>query len=285
MLDGTAQSDGVLLGVQANGQTIWKNTVLPGNGWYDGDVNITALSGQTIKVRFLAHPGLTLNSQFDQVCWRDIRIETDFSTTANLQVQLPTGVGTPLFSSEATPGSISGQIANISANLPGHFTVFTAAPPAINLGQTLLNFPVTVWKASNEGLPFQFAYDSSGTIGSVSSGGVTKTAIALIPPRRGATVLTVPVTLPPNATHLTIGYALADAPPVFGTILDYSGADFIVRINGTEVMREHRESTGWQQLQVSLVPWSGQPVLVELKVDADENQLFDFAYFSNLTVQ
>jgi hypothetical protein len=283
MIDGTAQSDGVLMGVQIDGTTVWRTMVVPGNAWYDGVVDITSYGGRTVTLRLLTHPGLLLNAQFDQACWRDIRIETDFSTTANLQVELPTGV-TPQFGAEAQVNSISGQVANVSLALPGHFTVFTATPPNIPLGGTLLNLPVKVWKASNEGLPFQFAYENSGNIGVVASGGVTKNAIAAIPPRRGATILTFAGTVPANANTLTVGYALADAPPVFGTILDYSGAEFIVRVNGTELHRHRIESVGWQQAIVDISPWRGKPALFELTADADENQLFDFAYFSDLTV-
>jgi hypothetical protein len=285
LADGSNKSDGVLYGVQINGQTQWKQTILPGSGWTKVALDLTALAGKTAKITLLTHPGLLLDAQFDWSCWKDLSIATDFSTNTKLQVQLPASATKPLVGDSATLESLSGQVAGVSLHVPGALTVFSKAPPAIQIGESLMDFPVTVWKASNEGLPIRFANDNSGVIGPVSSQGISKRAIAAIPPKRGLTLLTVPVTLPPAANSITFGYGLADPPPIFGSSLNYSGVTFIGRANGQEIFRQHVETAGWQQAQIDVRSLSGKPVLFELQVDAENNQLFDFSYFTNLTVQ
>ncbi|CAN5600425.1 hypothetical protein BH10ACI4_BH10ACI4_24550 [soil metagenome] len=282
--DGSAQSDGVLFGVQVNSQTLWKATVLPGTGWNNGTVDLTPYAGKSIKLRLLTHPGAALNPFFDSACWNLLQIRTDFSTTTNVRVQLPPNAGIPQFTPNVTIVNVGGQAADISLHVPAKFAVFASQPPALTVGQSLMNTTITVWKATG-GLPVQSVYDVSGTIGSVSAGGITKTAIAAIPPRNGETLLTTAVTLPPSATTMLFGYGLADAPPGIGAITNYSGVTFIVRANGTEVLRQTVGVAGWSQAQIDVSQWRGKPVLFELIADADQDQLFDFAYFTDLTVR
>jgi hypothetical protein len=280
--DSNGKSDGVLFGVQVNGQTVWKETVQQGTGWNSGSVDLTPNAGSTVKLRFLTHPGLMLNTAFDSACWKSLKINTDFSTTAAMQLQLAKDSAAPQFSPNVSLTSVSQNEVNISMPVPGKFTVFTATPPVLALGGSLLDVPLTVWKSAGD-LPAQGAYDVSGTIGSVVSGGLTKTAVAAIPPRDGQTWLTTAVTLPSNATTLTVDYGLADAPAGYGSI-NYSGVTFIVRANGTEILREDASSAGWAERQVDVTAWKGRPILLELIVDADGDQLFDFAYFAGLTI-
>jgi hypothetical protein len=169
-------------------------------------------------------------------------------------------------------------------HVPGKFAVFAPQPPVLTIGQSLLSTPITVWKATG-GLPIQAVYDISGTIGTVSAGGVEKTAVAAIPPRNGETLLTTSATLPSSANTMLFGYGLADAPPGIGAITNYSGVTFIVRANGTEILRQTINVAGWSQAQIDVSQWRGKPVLFELIADADQDQLFDFAYFTDLTVR
>ena len=130
----------------------------------------------------------------------------------------------------------------------------------------------------------QTAYETSGSIGPTSSGGVTKTAVAAIPPRDGQTLLSSAVTLPTNATTISFGYGLADAPAGQGAITNYSGVTFIVRANGTQLLSQAVDTVGWSAMQVDVSQFAGKPVVFELIVDANQDQLFDFAYFTDLTI-
>jgi hypothetical protein len=284
LADGSSQSDGVLFGLQVNGQTLWKATVLPDTGWNNGSVDLTPFAGTTVKLRLLTHPGIALNPAYDSAGWNLLRINTDFSTVANVQLQLPPDTVTPQFTSNTTLSSLAGQTANISLPVPGKFAAFAIQPPLLAAGQSLLNTPITVWQATG-GLPIQSVYDLSGTIGSVRSGGVSKTAIAAIPPRDGQTLLTSAVTVPSIANTITLGYGLADSPPGTGPITNYSGVTFIVRANGTEIFNQAVNTAGWAQAQLDVSQWRDKPVLFELIVDANHDQLFDFAYFTDLTVR
>ena len=282
--DGNSQSDGVLFGVQINGQTAWKATVLPDKGWTAGTVDLTSYAGTTVKLRLLTHPGLALNPAFDSACWNALSINTDFSTTANVQLQLATGSSTtPQFTSNVTLSSLAGNTASISLPVPAKFSVFTTQPATVAIGQSLLTTPMTVWETTG-GLPMQAVYETSGSIGPTSSGGVTKTAVAAIPPRDGQTILSSAVTLPSNATTISFGYGLADAPAGQGAITNYSGVTFIVRANGTQLLSQAVNTVGWSAMQVDVSQFAGKPVVFELIVDANQDQLFDFAYFTDLTI-
>jgi hypothetical protein len=280
--DGNEQSDGVIFGVQVNQQTVWRQTVLPGTGWNNGSADLTPYAGTTVKLRFLTHPGTMLNPLFDAACWKALRINTDFSTTSTLQLQLTPGSTAPVFTPNITVSSVGSGVANISMSVPGKFSVFTVTPPTLIPGGTLLDTPFATWNATG-GLPSPGAYDSSGTISQVSSAGVTRRAIAAIPPRDGQSLLTTAVMLPPTATSMTVSYGLADGQQGSGSI-NYSGVTFIVRANGTEVLRRTVNTAGWSQTQVDLSQWKGQPVLFELITDADGDQLFDFSYYSDLSI-
>jgi hypothetical protein len=282
--DGNSLSDGVIFGVQVNGQTQWKATILPDAGWTNGSVDLTPYAGSTIKLRLLTHPGVALKPYFDSACWNAIQITTDFSSTATAQLQLPTNsVAVPQITPNATLTPLQGQTATVRVPVPGKFAVFTQPPPLLSVGSSLLTTSFTVWETTG-GIPIQSVYENSGTISSVSSSGVSRTAIAAIPRHSGQTILTSAVTLSPSASALSLGYALADAPAGADPIQSYSGVNFIVRANGTQVFNQAVSTTGWATSQIDVSAWRGLPVLFELIVDANQNQLFDFAYYSDLTI-
>jgi hypothetical protein len=280
--DGNEQSDGVIFGVQINQQTAWRSTVLPGTGWNSGSIDMTPYAGTTVKLRLLTHPGVLLNPLYDAACWRSVRLSTDFASTSVMQLQLASGSATPSFTPNISVNSISGSVASISMRVPGKFSVFSATPPALGLGASLLDTSMTAW-SSTGGLPSPLAYDISGKIGPVSSAGVTKTSVASIPPHDGQSLLTTAVTLPPNAATMTIGFGLGDGPTGYGSI-NYTGVIFSVRANGTEIFRRSDNTAGWSEEQVDISPWKGQPVIFELITDSDGDQLFDFAYYTNLSI-
>lgn len=280
--DGNSQSDGVIFGVQVNQQTAWRATVLPGTGWNHGSVDLTPYVGSTVKIRLLTHPGIALNPYFDAACWKSVSINTDFSTTSALQLQVAGAGSSVAFTPNVKMTSKSGDIASITMPVPGKFSYFASAPPSLGPGASLFDTPFTTWNATG-GLPSQGIYDTSGTIGSVVSGGVAKKAIAAIPPRDGQTLLTTAASLSSTAKTIALGYGLSDGPPGSGAI-NYSGVTFIVRANGVEVFRSTVSASGWRQQQIDISPWSGQSVVFELIADADGDQLFDYAYYTDLTI-
>jgi len=134
------------------------------------------------------------------------------------------------------------------------------------------------------GRRFAHALDGGLERYQTSAAGATRNAIAAIPPRDGQTLLTSAVNLSPNVSTLTVGFGLADGPAGFGSI-NYSGVTFVIRANGTEVLRRTTNVAGWQTALVDITPWRGRPVLFELITDADGDQLFDFAYYADLTIR
>jgi len=283
--DSTGRSDGALFGVQVEGVTEWRQTVLPGK-WQAGSIDLTRFAGSTIMVRFLTHAGEKLNALFDGPCWGDLQIETKLQIPqASLNVGVPTGSLIQGLSEGVKLGESIEQD-EIRLDLPAQFAVFVKAPPTIKIGESLLDFPYETWKAPYGGLPFPFAVDRSGSLDRAVSGGVVSgRALASYPPRNGSTLITTALSVPKEAGSLVVGYGLADAPAEFGPDFEYSGVEFSVCINGRSVFAEEVRTAGWRETRIDLQDYRGKPALIQLKTDSQKIALFDWAYWTNLTLQ
>ena len=287
VVDGPGKSDGVLFGVQIDGVTLWRQNVQPGK-WQPGSIDLTPYAGKTVTVRYLTNAGPQQNARFDWPCWGSLNLETSFDIpSVSLAITLPAGGKIRGLSDGATldEGAAAGSAA-IRTALPARVTVFAEEPPAIALGESLLDFPYEVWKSSYEGLPFPFSVEDSGNIDAARSGGVTraKTLIA-VPPRNGFTIITSAVRIPQDANTLEVEYGLIDPPASYGPDFEYSGAEFSLQINGKSVFAEEIRTAGWRARRVPVDSYRGKRVLIQFKVDAQKLSLYDWARWTNLTVR
>ena len=277
-------SDGAIFKVTINGSEVFRKGLHLGVYW-PVQVDLTPWAGKTVAIRFAIHPGPALNPIDDIGVWGDINITSAPSTAPvgfsvvvpGAVSTVPTANGVPLTPS-ADPNTYLGQVA-----LPSQIAVFAAPPPTVNLGQSLLNLPIDVWKQGYGGYPFLYKNDRSGQIGNVSSGGVSRFSIAAWPADRSYTLLTTSVHIPADASQLSLSVGLTDPPPPIVSI-PYTGVDFSILINGQQIWEQLVQVQGWNDQTVDLTPYRGQDVLITLQADSDGSGTWDWGNWADLTI-
>ena len=103
----------------------------------------------------------------------------------------------------------------------------------------------------------------------------------------GQTILAWGVKLPANVTSLNFTTALGDLPDgstLFGPV-GYSGVEFSVRVNGKVLFSRQEQAAGWNAASVNISAYAGQNVLIELAVDSLRTDIFDYAYWTEISIQ
>jgi hypothetical protein len=284
--DSAGQSAGVLFGIQINGATQWRQTVSPGK-WQQGSVDLTPYAGTTIVLRLLTTVGPSQNPAFDLACWASLNLQTSFDQpNAPLTLGGPAGSQLPGYSAGVSSDNATPEgLTPIRVSLPGSFVVFVEEPPAIGLGESLLDFPYDVWKQGYDGLPVSGSVQGSGLIEAATSAGVERsTTLSAEPPKNGVTIITTAVTIADGANWLQVEYGFNDPPASYGSDFTYSGAGFSVQINGDNIFTDSVFNAGWRSQRISLEAYRGKRVLVQFKVDSQGLSLYDWGRWTNLTV-
>ncbi len=261
--------DGVLLVVRVDGREIWRQTVKQAS-LLPVQLDLTPWAGRTVALRLITHPGHSLNTNGDLSAWSNLRLIV--GQADNLQVQVVSlGSADPV---------------TVETALPGRFVFFPEPPPAVAVGDSLLDQPFEVWRQGYGGWPFLGRVDSSGVIQPVKSGDqVEERALPTIPPTKGSTLVTWGVHLPPDAANLEFRVGLANPSPPLPPTIDYSGAKFLLNINGESVWSLELRQNGWQPVTVDISKWQGQDVVIQIGLDAESNAIFDWAHWAGLTIR
>jgi hypothetical protein len=283
--DRATRSDGVFLVIRIDGEEQWRANLAP-VGLHPFSIDITKYAGRTVTFRLITHPGIHGNAILDWACWTDLQITTDVSRP---QTAIPVALGgdglIAAVSDTARLDSVDGKTVQVTMDLPGKFVLFSTPPQPVTTGSSLLDFKFDVWRAGYDGLAYQNSYEYSGTItGAASAGELREKTLTARPPRNGFTIITFPVQLPQDASQLQFGAGLADPPPDYDQNLNYSGVNMIFLINGEKLWEKELRTAGWTDVSIDLGRWAGKPVLVELVVDSLNNAAFDWAQWSDLTV-
>jgi hypothetical protein len=279
-------SDGATFVLRINGTDAWSKTLKPRQP-AAAQVDLTPWAGQTIHLRFIVHPGPSLNPIADLGCWADLSLTTQSDGAAvPFQVIVPDGDSAPLFGGTVQlTGQNQGQVYSANAQVPSRFAIFSQTPPLIEKGQSLLDLPFDVWKMGYGGMPFPFRVGPSGTIQPVVSGGQTEDrALQTFPPQNGVTLATWGVQLPPDASTLDFKYGLADPLPPLPPTISYSQTDFSVKVNGEKVWSRTIQLNGWNIQSADISKWAGQNVVIQIAVDALGQGTFNWSDWSGLTV-
>ena len=88
-----------------------------------------------------------------------------------------------------------------------------------------------------------------------------------------------------EANFLAVEYGLLDPPSSYGPEFEYTGAEFSLQINGEKLFADEVRTRGWRARRIDLEAYRGKRVLIQLKTDAQKLSLYDWARWSNLTVQ
>jgi hypothetical protein len=278
------RSDGALFVVRVNGADVFKQMVYRGLP-VPAHINLAAWAGRSVDIRFIVHPGPSLNPTDDFGVWSDLAIAIDDSAfVPEFDVALPSGSQSPAING-AIQGSpdVSGAAFHATSAVPGKFVVFSHPPAAVDLNGSLLDLPYDVWRVTYDGMPALGVTEVSGSIRPIAAAGVTEPrALATYPPNGGKTQVTWAVQLPPNASQLAFKVGLTDPPPPL--VVSYSGVDLAVRVNGETLFTLSTQLAGWKPQVLDISKWAGQNVVIELDVDSDNNASYDWVYWTDLTV-
>ncbi len=155
------------------------------------------------------------------------------------------------------------------------------------VGEDLTQRQATSFRQSYKSMPGPYSDPDSIRIEDRTAGGApVPKALYIQPPTEGRIYASWPLTLPSGAKALTFQYGLTDPLPVFGgaTIL-YSGASFHVFVNGEELFQEFKQLPGVNAGRIDVSKWAGQPVVVQVAVDAEGTAIFDWGFFSQLMLE
>ena len=204
-------------------------------------------------------------------------------------VTMPTGAGTAPYlpGINATPISEQPNAFQVTRDIPGNLLAFSSQPQQIPVGTDLLDLPYTKFSSTFDALPAVYQDDQNGIIvNNVGLGGVTLSrAIFSNPAANGRIYLSWTGVLPGSPTHLNFTYGLEDAPVGYaGPSIVYSGADFLIFVNGEQVFDQTVLSAGSNTSSIDLSKWAGQAVLIQLAVDADGTAVFDWCLWTNVLV-
>jgi len=287
--DAATRTDPGTFIVWINGTEVWRLSTNAGS-WNPGSLDLSSYAGQTIKIRLISTPGPNNNATNDYTCWGNLSINTNQARPGEkFTLTMPAGSG----SAPYPPGVIATPIAGqpnafqVTRDVPSQLLVFSSQPQQIPSGTDLLDLPYTKFSSTFDGLPATYQDPQNGIIkNNVGLGGVTLSRTLFTnPPANGRVYLTWTGTLPALKSHLTFNYGLMDAPPGYTTAnIVYSGADFLVYINGQQVFDQAVQTAGSHTGTIDLSQWTGKAVVIQLAVDADGTAVFDWCLWSNVVL-
>lgn len=269
--------------VEINGAILWQQDVATG-GWQSGTIDTTPWAGLTVTIRFVSNPGPAGNPGFAGGGWSALQLSAPAGgTLSGIGIAVPQNIAPSNVVTTGGTASLSGG--NVTVNgLPAGGTVllFTSQPAPLAAGETLLSIPFTLAQGSDSQLAAVGppAYNGTGTIGPVTSGGVTKQALNAFGPPNGQTILSWLVQVP--ATPLDFAFSAGfwdNVPPPFA-----QGYQMYARINGMLLWQHNiNVPAAWQPGALDLSAWSGQTVLLELITDTLGSNTDDFTSWGDLT--
>jgi hypothetical protein len=285
--DSSIRTDPATFVVWINGQEVWRLSAGTG-AWNPGTIDLSSFRGQTVQIRLISTPGPNNNPINDYTCWGNLSITTNLTRPGEkFTLTMPTGTGTAPYlpGINATPVSGQSNAFQITSDIPGNLLAFSSQPQQIPLGTDLLDLPYTKFSSTFDALPAVYQDTQNGIImNNVGLGGVTLSrAIFTNPPANGRVYLNWTGVLPGSSTHLNFTFGLMDAPPGYtGATIAYSGADFLIFVNGQQAFDQTVPSAGTNTGSIDLSKWSGQAVVIQLAVDADGTAFFDWCLWTNV---
>jgi hypothetical protein len=283
MSDFATRTDGALFVVRVNGTEVWR-TEITSRGLVPAEIDLSRWAGQTVRIRFIVHPGMRLNAGSDLACWTDLQIKFRSQRgSTRFRIALPADASDVSIAGTATEEGSSGNERVARSELPAKFAVFSRAMPMVGPGESLLDRSPAVWRAGYDGSPILSRYETSGQVGRIPSRGEVLRALATVPPDDGKTIATYGVRLSGGTSRLRFVVGLAD--PSAPVPIIYSQAKVAVRVNGETVWDDVLRTSGWVPGIADLSDWRDRDVIIELEADSDKSGLFDWVHWAELIIE
>ena len=265
--------------VEINGAVFWERDLSTG-AWQPGSIDLSAWSGQTVKIRLVENPGP--GGPFAAFGgWSNLQLSNASASYFN-----PITISTPVATSNiaATGGVVGASNGSVNVSgLPfnGTIMLLNGGPSAVAAGQTLFNLPYTLSQSSNTSLAVipNPPPANAGNVAPQSSGGVTKQQTLYAPaPTNGQTIFSWLLQVPaPVAFSFSAGFwdGKQTAYP--------QGYLMSVRVNGNVLwQRVVGLPPSWQSGAIDLSRWAGQTILLELITDSQGMNSGDFTSWGDL---
>jgi len=278
--------------VWINGEEKWRSLSTRGK-WTPGAIDLSSLRGQRVTIRLIGTPGPHNFPLFAYPCWSGLAIVTNpdrpgSTLTLNTPASVTPMIGGGSASAATSSPDNSTSAYQVTMNVPGSLLVFLNSPPTVPSGSDLLDLPYSKFSSTYSSLAQPYVTDQNGQlVQNAGLGGVTlKRAIFTNPEHDGRVYLTWTATLPSNAATLDLQYGLMDAPPYYGNItIPYSGVDFFVYVNGQQQFDKNVQTGGANSASIDISKWAGQPVVIQIAIDADGTAIYDWALIGKAVIQ
>ena len=271
---GDAGSDGVLFSVSLraeDGREARQEVFTDTARHTPLELDLREFAGRQVALELSVSPGPAGNPSHDWARWHEPRIICDVARAGMITLDGVMGWRYAISAETIKTLSPEQDQATLHARFPGAVYLLRERPPTRGLP-----FDLTA-------LPFETAYHLEGGVtrdapqhacaqaATNTVGGVTKPGFFTHPPNQGATSIHFPLTLDkaPARFHSYVG--LRDGAD------DSTGVLFRVEVNGASVTERFALAGNWQEIEVDLSPWSGQPVVLSLAADAAGDYICDWA--------
>lgn len=236
------------------------------------ELDLTPFAGQRAELEMSVGPGPAKAPSFDWARWEEPRIEQMPRRRAEVGIaggglwQLALGAGEPQ-ELKAQGGSL-----RFPATVPGGCLLLRSRPDPVSIPFELRN--ARWWSVALRG--GEALKDAPSfvrvALGSAKSGGVERRGFSAHPPDQGQSLLVFPMTLGKEKARLRVWIGLRDGSTSEGVV-------FRVEVNGQELVRRTMTPGGWQELEVDLSQYRGQPVVIGLVTDSNGSFSFDWAWW------
>jgi len=261
----TPLSDGVTFALTVNGEEVFRKHWAE-RAWHDATVDLTRWRGQTVRLRFLTHPGPARNAGWDWAQWGQPRLETGEGEgeapaeprRTGLTVVSPRAAEAVTVSDAAGDRMEPGQATQFRVALPATLIFAHEGRPA-QAGLDLLTVPFTTNVLIGGRLTEQSVY-GSGRVGEWTLDGRTRRGVFGHPPDHGETHLEWLLRLPPEPLRLR-----------FAAGVQPGGEAVACRVEINSRPRWTRyfpRPAGWIEGEVNLAAYAGQRVLLALVTDS-----------------
>lgn len=237
----------------------------------DVSFDLSSFAGEKITVELQINAGKNNDPSFDWARWYSPRIVCKTKQLGNLSI-----TGWSLTGMAVTSHGVQAVLGNTPQSLltafPGTIYLLKTSPVhKLDQACDLLKYPFFVTYENEIGLTDYPPDYACARIKENRVAGTVLQGFFAHPPDSGKTMLHFPVVIGENLTEFSCNVGLLDGAA------KSNGVIFSIEVNGTEVARQYVRGGAWQKISASLIPWVGQPVVLALITDANDNNFYDWA--------
>lgn len=271
---GDAKSDGVTFGININGsgKAVHEQFHHAEESRREIVMDLRPFAGQDVTLELSVHPGPQKNPSFDWARWYAPRIERSFQREIPMVIENAAGWSMAVGGTQPKflPSPQDRHI--INAVLPGAVYLLREAPACAAMPCALAEKSWQTVFIRDDGVVLEAARYAWAEAHESSVGGLRRGGIFVHPPKDGQTRLHFPMMLPEEEAIFHAFAGIRDGSKSEGVV-------FSVEVNGTTLYEEKIVPGQWHETICCLNAWAGQPIVLDLVVDAAGDNYYDWAHW------